>query len=638
MVPTGKTKFYEGLQASNFKEVVEMAGLCNICTEHGAENFNTLDALLAKVEEVWHKHNTTECPIPDLLLRAKMYKGYLLSDFIYHLENHSECATHCMCWYLSPNPTCSSNHPLSCHDCNERWSLITEIRQTISSLNVVEGEKAILQQQVNKFEESLCQYISHLVRGKHQRSQFLTHIDNLKKGETIIVVDYMMKLLFQRLHEPQKDWFGKKGVSLHGAMFIFRDSDDGPLTTEFHDNFSEHDDKQNWFFSASSIEQSIVNFKKLHPEVVKGTIWSDNGAHYKNTSLILWLGSLYQKTGMQITTYKHFEAQKGKTKLDSHYAILKFSLKSYRHEGHDILTPNDIVAGTERLRGTNVYEIVIDRAREPQSAKTWQGISNYFSFVYSYNTNLECCEIMAQEQTGLGPSTTLKKGQMDNLRSNCSVDTGALTHFDLGKGNQKPPLVEKKKITALVLGKENQQQQNIQIEEASSNCLTKCQECGVCFLREGNMRMHRESKACHKRKKSQRANDIGQSVLKDDEYLASSLEKAKKFKHDTINKTASKIETEKESQSQWNLTIQGTALKSQQGKKKAVRFTKQQIAVMIDCYDKGKDLSKRYTPAMCQKEMKLHAEIGPQNILTENQIRSFWSRHHRSQIRQNNTT
>ena len=57
--------------------------------------------------------------------------------------------------------------------------------------------------------------------------------------------------------------------------------------------------------------------------------------------------------------------------------------------------------------------------------------------------------------------------------------------------------------------------------------------------------MHRESKACQKRKKSQRATDIGQSVLKDDECLASSLEKAKKFKHETVNKTASEIEIEK---------------------------------------------------------------------------------------------
>ena len=137
------------------------------------------------------------------------------------------------------------------------------------------------------------------------------------------------------------------------------------------------------------------------------------------------------------------------------------------------------------------------------------------------------------------------------------------------------------------------------------------------------MTLHRESKACQKRKKSQRATDSGQSVLKDDECLASSLEKAKKFKHDTVNKTVSEIEIEKESESQWNLTIQGTALKSQQGKKTAVRFTKHQIAVMIDCYNKGKDLSKRYTPAMCQKELKSHLKIGPQNMLTEIQIRSF---------------
>ena len=37
-------------------------------------------------------------------------------------------------------------------------------------------------------------------------------------------------------------------MSLHGAMSIFRDSDDDLLTTEFHDNFSENDDKQSGFF------------------------------------------------------------------------------------------------------------------------------------------------------------------------------------------------------------------------------------------------------------------------------------------------------------------------------------------------------------------------------------------------------
>ena len=126
------------------------------------------------------------------------------------------------------------------------------------------------------------------------------------------------------------------------------------------------------------------------------------------------------------------------------------------------MTPNDIISGTERLRGTNIYVIVIDRTRKPESTKTWQGISNNFSF--HYNANLECCEITAQTQTGLRLSATPKQGQMENLWSKCSVDTGAQTHFNREKGNQKPPLIEKKKVTALVVGKEHQQQQNVMID------------------------------------------------------------------------------------------------------------------------------------------------------------------------------
>lgn len=43
--PISETKFMEGLSAENFKEMVEMAGLCNICDEVGARNFENLDTL-----------------------------------------------------------------------------------------------------------------------------------------------------------------------------------------------------------------------------------------------------------------------------------------------------------------------------------------------------------------------------------------------------------------------------------------------------------------------------------------------------------------------------------------------------------------------------------------------------------------
>lgn len=167
-----------------------------------------------------------------------------------------------------------------------------------------------------------------------------------------------------------------------------------------------------------------------------------------------------------------------------------------------------------------------------------------------------------------------------------------------------------------------------------NNSVVRCLDCGACFLREGNLVLHKGSNICQKCQKSKRALATGQNLIRDDETLASSLQKAKRFKDLAINKSDAEVNTEKQCQNQWNKMIQGKALKSHQGKRKTVRFSKQQIAVMIECYDKGKDLSKRYTPAMCQKEMRSNPEIGPENTLTESQIRSFWSRHHRSQ---NNT-
>jgi len=57
------------------------------------------------------------------------------------------------------------------------------------------------------------------------------------------------RLLFQKLFEPEKDWFAKRGVSLHGLMFLFEKEENGKLFTEFHDLYSQSDDKQNWYLN-----------------------------------------------------------------------------------------------------------------------------------------------------------------------------------------------------------------------------------------------------------------------------------------------------------------------------------------------------------------------------------------------------
>lgn len=58
---------------------------------------------------------------------------------------------------------------------------------------------------------------------------------DLEPGHAVGVSDYMMKLMFRRLYEPQKTGLEKNGASLHGVMFLYREEEEGPILTEYHD-------------------------------------------------------------------------------------------------------------------------------------------------------------------------------------------------------------------------------------------------------------------------------------------------------------------------------------------------------------------------------------------------------------------
>lgn len=46
-------------------------------------------------------------------------------------------------------------------------------------------------------------------------------LKNLKLGEAVVIVDYKMKLeLGMHAREIQQDWYGKRGISLHGFYVI----------------------------------------------------------------------------------------------------------------------------------------------------------------------------------------------------------------------------------------------------------------------------------------------------------------------------------------------------------------------------------------------------------------------------------
>ena len=89
-------------------------------------------------------------------------------------------------------------------------------------------------------------------------------LKNLKPGEAVIIVDYKMKFeLGMHAREIQRDWYGKRGISLHGFYVIAQIAVDDRWI-EVLDLWSE-DTKQDAWFSQSALDVGFVWMEKAFP-------------------------------------------------------------------------------------------------------------------------------------------------------------------------------------------------------------------------------------------------------------------------------------------------------------------------------------------------------------------------------------
>jgi len=77
----------------------------------------------------------------------------------------------------------------------------------------------------------------------------------VKPGEAAVIVDYKMKLqLCMRSREIRRDWYGKRGISLHG-FYVMAQISEGRI--EVIDLWSD-DTKQDAWFTESALD---IDFK-----------------------------------------------------------------------------------------------------------------------------------------------------------------------------------------------------------------------------------------------------------------------------------------------------------------------------------------------------------------------------------------
>lgn len=98
-----------------------------------------------------------------------------------------------------------------------------------------------------------AKYVSHLLRTKHQADYYKYILNNIKPGGVVVVIDYKTKVeLGVCTREIHRDWYGKRGISLHGCLITAK-LQDGSMLKEVIDVWSE-DTKQDAWFSQSAAD------------------------------------------------------------------------------------------------------------------------------------------------------------------------------------------------------------------------------------------------------------------------------------------------------------------------------------------------------------------------------------------------
>jgi len=166
------------------------------------------------------------------------------------------------------------------------------------------------------YQEKLIAWMGHHARKTYLNIHVRTNLKELDADGAVLIVDYKMKILPTSSRETKKDFFGKRGWSLHSVLVYTKDIEKNCLNIQVFDHWSD-DTRQDAWFTASSIHTVLEN---LQPKPKWISILSDNGMHYHCTELMLIIGHLKEWYDVIPRRWLFLEAGEAKTAIDSHHA------------------------------------------------------------------------------------------------------------------------------------------------------------------------------------------------------------------------------------------------------------------------------------------------------------------------------
>jgi hypothetical protein len=330
---------------------------------------NDLTTMLTRLETLWTQHSLPESPadneVTALLFDFEHIKGLIthMKDNVikYILRRHvtigGECdgnLLHCgrRAIGLQCDKSEGEHNTDSCSDCWNFSQVALAVKAMANAVANTLGrqhndagtfarnhnggpvhEALTMMRPIVWSMRSLNLYHRHVVRGVLMSAEITRVAVELPVGIFLLNIDHKQKIEPINILESSEEYYGKKGMSLLGVMVRWRTEPNGPLHVRYFDLVSSNA-KQDSAQVQALLLLVIPEIRKLDSQAQSFILVSDNGSAFSSSENIDFC--LYQnKKGwgcaspLRVSQWLFFEAQTGKTALDTHFAFVGISLRRY---------------------------------------------------------------------------------------------------------------------------------------------------------------------------------------------------------------------------------------------------------------------------------------------------------------------
>ena len=239
-----------------------------------------------------------------LLKQLDAVEEFLKFTYLEHIDIDDD-VLHSKNFALAEATVFSSNNPraTSCKVCLTPFQILRNIE-----MNLEEKREDIISA-LKEISHKTLLYMGHQHRCHNQEQRIASMFMDLNRDEgeksVVILVDYKMKFEAIRFREKTTEFFGKKGMSWHGAVIFYKANDSAINQTEaadtmelsnlFFDHLISNDMTQDCVAVCSILDAILARLRIELPSVQRFWLLSDNARCYQNDLLPVMAPFITQK-------------------------------------------------------------------------------------------------------------------------------------------------------------------------------------------------------------------------------------------------------------------------------------------------------------------------------------------------------